>query len=521
MSTGIKGSDGAGAGFLPGPPRAARRHGPLVLLLLIIVAVAARARTFGNPVIGFDEQFYLLVGARLWDGALPFVDLFDRKPVGLFMIYAAARGLGGDGFLQYKLLALASVVATAFLIYRVARRNAATVAAVTVAVLYIAWLDLMEGEGGQSPVFYNLPMIAAGALISGRQGTDPLRRGALAMLFVGVALQMKYSAVFEGVLFGCWLVLASWRAGAGGYRLLGSAVLWIASALAPTALAFGAYAALGHADAFVYANFVSALARPSSDPVAQAEGAAIIAGILAPLWLALVLGWRGRTRPEADPDTRRFLWCWLVVAIAAIILYGRYASPHYAMPVLLPLTCLLAPALDARRARRIGGMIVAVAALIGGQVVLSISEAVKGGAAEAAAVSRLAAPHGRGCIWVYDGYPALYLLTGSCLPTRFAFPGHLNTREEGSGAGLGIDPAAEVERILARRPVAIVDDYPTFEGGNVVTRRILRRTLDARYALAGCVRTGPRRVRLVYRPKTERPVRPDTCPSDDALRRGH
>lgn len=55
-----------------------------VVLLLTLVALVARWVTFGNPVIGFDEQFYLLVGDRMLHGAMPFVDIFDRKPVGLF-----------------------------------------------------------------------------------------------------------------------------------------------------------------------------------------------------------------------------------------------------------------------------------------------------------------------------------------------------------------------------------------------------------------------------------------------------
>ncbi|BCI72928.1 hypothetical protein SPKIRA_37580 (plasmid) [Sphingomonas paucimobilis] len=68
-----------------------------VLLLLTLVALVARARTFGNPVIGFDEQFYLLVGDRVLHGALPYVDIFDRKPIGLFLLYAGARSLGATG----------------------------------------------------------------------------------------------------------------------------------------------------------------------------------------------------------------------------------------------------------------------------------------------------------------------------------------------------------------------------------------------------------------------------------------
>ena len=65
------------------------------------MVIAARAQTFGNPVIGYDEQVYLLVGDRMIHGAIPFVDIFDRKPIGLFLIYGAIRLLGGEGTLQY------------------------------------------------------------------------------------------------------------------------------------------------------------------------------------------------------------------------------------------------------------------------------------------------------------------------------------------------------------------------------------------------------------------------------------
>ncbi|MDE0878797.1 MAG: hypothetical protein OSB00_09060, partial [Sphingomonas bacterium] len=113
------------------------------LLLLLLVAVAARFATFGNPVIGFDEQFYLLVGDRMLDGAVPFVDIFDRKPIGLFLLYAAIRLLGGDGFLAYKLVALLFVVGTAFAIFLIARRRTGSIGALAAAALYICWLNFM------------------------------------------------------------------------------------------------------------------------------------------------------------------------------------------------------------------------------------------------------------------------------------------------------------------------------------------------------------------------------------------
>lgn len=480
-----------------------------VALILLAVALVARAQTFGNPVIGFDEQFYLLVGDRLLHGAIPYVDIFDRKPVGLFLIFAAARALGGDGFVQYKLVALASVVATALLIHGIAQRHAGRVAALLAAALYILWLNFMEGEGGQSPVFYNLPMVAAAALIlTVRRGGDPLRAGAGAMLLVGVALQIKYSVVVEGVFFGCWLIALGWQAGQRGARLARSIALWIALALLPTLAAFATYAAIGQARAFVFANFLSVLAQGRGGLATQLEGLAAILGILALPLLLAATGWRkwgGTTRD-------RFLLGWLAASAAGVLLYWRFASPHYAMPLLPPLMCLLARSIDSGRRRRIAGLALAGVGLIGGQAVLAVSARHKGGADAAAAVARAARVEGTGCIYVYDGYPALYMLTGSCLPTRWPFPGHLATQEESRAAALGVDPAREVRRILARRPVAIVDDWPHFAGGNPVTRRILDAALATDYVLAARICTGPARMRLVYRRRTEgRPALPPSA----------
>jgi hypothetical protein len=54
------------------------------ILVLLAVAVALRASRIGDPSIHMDEQFYLLVADRMWHGALPYVDIWDRKPILLF-----------------------------------------------------------------------------------------------------------------------------------------------------------------------------------------------------------------------------------------------------------------------------------------------------------------------------------------------------------------------------------------------------------------------------------------------------
>ncbi|MDT8267028.1 hypothetical protein RQ832_27530, partial [Roseomonas sp. DSM 102946] len=63
-----------------------------------------------------------------------------------------------------------------------------------------------------------------------------------------------------------------------------------------------------------------------------------------------------------------------------------------------------------------------------------------------------------GCLYVFDGEPMLYHLTGSCIPTRYAFPSHLSDRKE-AGA-IGADQVTEIRRIFATRPGIVV----TWEG---------------------------------------------------------
>ena len=77
------------------------------------VALLFRAPVLGNPVVGGDEAFYLLVGDRMLHGLLPYVDIWDRKPFGLFLLYAATRLLGGEGIWQYQLVATVFAAGTA------------------------------------------------------------------------------------------------------------------------------------------------------------------------------------------------------------------------------------------------------------------------------------------------------------------------------------------------------------------------------------------------------------------------
>jgi hypothetical protein len=469
--------------------------------LLLVAALALRAPLFGNPLIQIDEQFYLLVGERMLDGAIPYVDVWDRKPIGLFLIYAGLRWLGGDGFAFYQLAASLFAGATAVLLYRIALRVAAPAAAFAAGIAYLLFLLAFNGAGGQAPVFFNL-LVAAAALITLGVVERPQARwlfakGAAAMLLIGLAIQVKYTPVFEGMFFGLALLLRAWSDGAKLGRLAAAATLWIACALLPTAAALGAYWAIGHGEAFIQANFLSIFGRDEEFAPALLR-LAIAVVLLSPFALAIARG-RRSARWKAAPAALGFLKLWALTAIGAYLLFGSWYD-HYAIPLLLPLGVLAAAGLGWWGRERITTAILLGVGLIAGAGFTLYHRLDMGGRADAEAMAAAIAPRLDGCLFVYEGDPVLYKLTNACWPSPFVFPSHLNNRKE--RAALPVDVVEETRRILASRPAVVVMAAEPRRVSNLETRAIMLEGLRRDYRLIQEQAVGQRRF-LIFAPASQ------------------
>jgi 4-amino-4-deoxy-L-arabinose transferase-like glycosyltransferase len=462
----------------------------LAAAVILVAAFAIRCCQFGNPLIQVDENFYLLVGDRMLHGALPYVDIWDRKPVGLFVLFAGIRLLGGDGVLQYQIVATLFAAGTALLIARIAEPMAGRLAGVVSGILYILLIGLLGGSGGQAPVFYTLFVVGA-ALATLTASTRPeiaagdIRRlGCVAMALVGVAMQLKYTALFEGVFFGVMLLLASWKTSRRIDRLVIDGALWIAVALAPTLSALAWYAWIGQAEAFVYANFLSIGARSGASAgellhrlakawrALQLPAAAIVLVLLLKPWRAFPHG----------KATFGFVMAWLGAAVGGYLLFGTYFT-HYALPLTAPIAAACAPLFRYRRGRRRLGLVAAAIMLVAGTTayaaVIHRMHLRRGTQKEMAAVVEAIRPRLGAGLFVWNGESILYHLTGARPPTRYAFPGHLNLlREHGA---IGVDQAQEVRRILAGKPGVIVDESPVPKDFNFEVVAIVRAELARDY----------------------------------------
>lgn len=482
----------------PTPPRPWYSDGRVFLLLLLVTALT-RAFAFGNPVLYNDEQFYLLVGSRMLDGALPYVDLWDRKPIGLFFIYAATSALGPWEVLQYQVAAWLFAGTTAWVIYRIARMIAPPDGALIAATSYPIYLAGFSLVGGQAPVFYNLFVALTAWWLARRYRDGNVRKlffgGCLAMLALGAAMQVKYTVVFEGIYFGLALLWLAHRVGLHRWSILPMALGWVVCALVPTALALGWYAMHGDMEAYFYANFVSIFERESgiTGPLIRLP---ILLFFLTPLWLLMLwapqrLGLKYTGLPVLD-----FVTGWAIAAFAGFMIIGTYYD-HYVGPLLVPFFVLGARALGRTGLRRklaIGVIVFGIACTILHTV---IRVEIDGSEEEFAAVEQaVAAQLGEGdCLYVYEGDVALYHATGACTVTPYVFPTHLNSFKEEHA--LGIDTEAEMRRIVAAQPKVVVKMVePYNDPDNTRSRAVLEAALAAEYRRTASLPRGTREVEI-------------------------
>ena len=427
----------------------------LVLLAVVGTALVARLPWFGFPLAGYDEQLYSLIGQAMTHGALPFVDVWDRKPIGLFALFAAAHAVGGAGPEAYQALALLFTVAGGWLTAVLARPLVDRVTAAGAGMLYVLLMSVYGSGSGQSEVFHVPLMLAMAVLVGDPAHPNANRRALLAMLIGGLALQVKYTVAPQCAMFGLWALWGQYRRGASKARPVALAAAFLALGLLPTAMVALYYALAGHWDGFFFANFLSFFDRAPSgagrlhkDLLLGLVPLAVLAG--GGLYAAI------RMTPPRNKAHYMFIALWFAACLATAFLPGTVYRYYFA--ALVPASVLLAlPLLDRSGPARWGPLVFVVAGAFALAAPLSLPGELRERAADydrfAATVAQSSEDR-NACIFVFDGPSSLYRLAGSCMPSRFVYPDHLNNALERDA--LGVSQEREVARILATRPPVIV-----------------------------------------------------------------
>lgn len=454
-------------------------------LFLLGFAAALRINTFGNPMLDWDEQYYLFGGGRLLHGDIPYVDFWDRKPVGLFLIYGFFHLFGPYRILAYQAGALLALWGTALLVRRMALIIAPPGGAFMAALIYEIWPILARGESGQSPVFYNFLVAGAMSLIITHlhemRTTDTAYRrntGTLAMLLFGLAIQIKYTVVFEGMFAGIYLLYLSITSRDGLYRTILNALLWISAAFAPTVAVYLFYAVIGHGHEWIYANILSVFGRAPESAQVLLHRVYRILLLIAPFAAAILLRRALRIPQPRDRAAEiSFLNMWTVASIAAVAVFGTWYI-HYTLPVFVPLSIQVAP-LFYRGMGRVMLYLMCGAGIIWGQFMITRHLGSEGNSALFQTLEKQIAYGRDGCVFIYKGPVSLYDDLPYCHLTDHPFPSHFSLEKESRSTGM--DPVKEMSAVLSRRPTYIITGGEEVPGENHAVRTTLYNALKRQY----------------------------------------
>ena len=469
-----------------------------VVAALLAAVLFSRLVWFGYPIADYDEQLYSLVGNAMTHGAFPFVDLWDRKPFGLFALFAAAHAIGGPGPVAYQVLAALFTLAGGWLTYRLALPLVDRVTAGGAGVLYVLLMSTYGSQSGQSEAFFVPLLLAMAALVADPAHRDAMRRAMIAMVVGGVALQVKYTALPQCILLGLWVLWWRHRLGDGFARLARLAIVFAALGLLPTIVIGTGYAVAGYWDEFFFANFVSFFDRAASGGGRIHRDLVLF---LMPLILLAVGGLYAALRLTRPRNGKHYVFILVlfVGCLATIFLPSTVYAYYFAAAV--PSTILVAlPLLDRTGPARWVPLALLVAGAAYIQFIPETFEDSRKRHAQFDSFAAAIAPHVDGraeCMWIHDGPTALYTATGSCLPSRFVYPDHLNNLLERDA--LGISQAEEVRRILAARPPVIVtaDSPLTPQSPDVL--EMVRTALGEDYRPLARTQVGERTIRAWLR----------------------
>ena len=349
--------------------------------------------------------------------------------------------------------------------------------AIGAGVLYPLLIYAYGSLSGQSEVFF-LPFIM-GALIHVRRMSEgeAERRALYAMLLAGTALQIKYSVLPQCLFLG---LAALWHfRGQPPQRIALRAAYLALTGLTPT-LAVACFYAFHHAfEAFFYANFVSIFERaPAQSGRFPKEHFPALLPMMAMAGGGLYLTLRNGAGRHGTGF--RLIAGWSISILISITMLSTVYLYYYA--AFVPAAILLAlPLLSVRNSLRWAPLALvtgATLALLNVPRHWEVTHQGRRDLAKMAAVLRPRVGPGR-CLFVFDGPTALYRITGSCLPSRFVYPDHLNNPLE--RFALGVSQEGEVARILSGHPGAVVVADQTFAARDTPARRLVASELERAY----------------------------------------
>lgn len=295
------------------------------------LAILLRLFSFFYSSIDQDETTYLIIAREMLKGARLYVDVWDTKPAGIFLLFAGFQSLFGDSILMIRLMASLFAGFTAFLLFLASKKYFESFpSALWSGIIYLVFLSLhRNGLPANTEIFFNAFTAATILLL-----LYPLSwlRSALAGLLMGLAFMIKYVVLPDAATLFLFLILL--RPGFSlSKRIIATAAAGLMF-LMPFLFAHIIYFFNGHFEAFIWATYKVSGNYPNLfNPIKTLNFLLSFLLMYLPLVALLVLSLRKMLRTETFMFW--FAMCWILLVWIMMIIPGKFFF-HYYIQALIP-----------------------------------------------------------------------------------------------------------------------------------------------------------------------------------------
>jgi 4-amino-4-deoxy-L-arabinose transferase-like glycosyltransferase len=190
---------------------AGSRHVVLILLILAICIALMRAHTYTEP-IERDIGSHAVIAHELLEGRKLYSDLWDSKPPAIFITYALADAIVGQGPLSVYIVGMAAALITLLGVYYAASAYGGRIAGLWAAAFWTficsdlwLWANQPNIEVG-----INASIVWAFALVlrSSTKRISPIRWILIGLLFAVATLYKQTAILFPAIICSIYFLLS-------------------------------------------------------------------------------------------------------------------------------------------------------------------------------------------------------------------------------------------------------------------------------------------------------------------------
>ena len=184
----------------------------LALTAILGITFLLRMKFWNQP-FQMDEGVYGYIGWGMLDGLVPYKDVFDHKPPGIYLLYSLVFLLTEPSALNVKVFASIYTLGTALAVFLLTRKVAGAKAGCLSMLLFgiFSCGPKIDGGGVNAEIFMILPYTLAAYFLLQAAETDKRKSYFLAGLFTGLACTIKQVAVVNFLWIAAFLLFRIWR----------------------------------------------------------------------------------------------------------------------------------------------------------------------------------------------------------------------------------------------------------------------------------------------------------------------